>query len=62
MWTHVGIQACMLPAAALLNRCMHPRFSAGSAVPQIGVQYANRQAWVDFLRDANAMGKLRHPK
>lgn len=52
----------MLPAAALLNRCMHPRFSAGSAVPQIGVQYANRQAWVDFLRDANAMGKLRHPK
>ncbi|KAI3424290.1 hypothetical protein D9Q98_009845 [Chlorella vulgaris] len=27
----------------------------------IGVQYASRQAWVDFLRDANGMGKLRHP-
>lgn len=27
---------------------------------QIGVQYASRQAWVDFLRDANQMGKLRH--
>ncbi|KAL4431492.1 hypothetical protein ABPG75_006748 [Micractinium tetrahymenae] len=26
----------------------------------IGVQYASRQAWVDFLRDANQMGKLRH--
>lgn len=28
---------------------------------QIGVQYASRQAWIDFLRDANQMGKLRHP-
>ncbi|PSC74633.1 serine threonine-kinase [Micractinium conductrix] len=27
----------------------------------IGVQYASRQAWIDFLRDANQMGKLRHP-
>jgi hypothetical protein len=42
--------------------CMHPGCWACTGVPQIGVQYASRQAWVDFLRDANAMGKLRHPK
>ena len=26
----------------------------------LGVQYASRQAWVDFLTEANRMGRMRH--
>ena len=63
-WCHgvalfVGLSAGQAPAGLV-----HPPLLAtrpALCTSQIGVQYASRQAWIDFLRDANQMGKLRHP-
>ena len=50
-----------LAPASALPRPAPTRTALRCTALQIGVQYASRQAWVDFLRDANQMGKLRHP-